>query len=168
MLPPELIYQNSNFFESLLEHRFIFDLGRSLLLRETPEFLNVLKADVDMFGFDIVLGSGARVLHVQMKIRSNTLPSNPYDIQENLWLIEHAVVIWILYSSENLESISYSMVGCPMPSMDRYPIGKRTGFRAIKMQTAESYDTIDQLAQRLFPIRATNNPMDRSGESAAS
>jgi hypothetical protein len=154
MVAPELIYQNSTFFENLLEHRFVFELGRALLLREIPELLNVLKGEVDMFGFDLVLGSGDRVIHTQMKTRSKAPPPNTYDIQENLWSIPNAAVIWVLYDQDSIDPIAYYLFGNPMPPMSNYGVGKRAGFRAVKMQHGTRFDTITALADTIFPRKA--------------
>ncbi|OYY94576.1 MAG: hypothetical protein B7Y41_07050 [Hydrogenophilales bacterium 28-61-23] len=61
MPDPNFIYQNSRFFENLLEHRFLFDLRRHLVLDSTPRLVNVLKSEVDAYGFDLVLSVAARV-----------------------------------------------------------------------------------------------------------
>ncbi|HEX8922212.1 MAG TPA: hypothetical protein VF766_12100, partial [Pyrinomonadaceae bacterium] len=70
MPDPSFIYKNSRFFENLLEHRFLFDLGQHLVLAEQQQLLNVLKSEVDAFGFDLVLSIADRSIHVQMKTRS--------------------------------------------------------------------------------------------------
>jgi len=58
MLHPEFLYRHSRFFENLLEHRFLFELRRYLVLAPEPQLVNVLKSEVDAFGFDIVLSVG--------------------------------------------------------------------------------------------------------------
>lgn len=55
MLTPQFISGNSSFFENLLEHRFLFEIGRELVLRPDPLVVNILKSEVDAFGFDLVL-----------------------------------------------------------------------------------------------------------------
>lgn len=85
MPDPDFIYKNSRFFENLLEHRFLFDLSRHLVLSDPPRLLNVLKSEVDSFGFDLVLAVAGRSLHVQMKTCSGAPPPNAYDLPESLW-----------------------------------------------------------------------------------
>ncbi|NJK45255.1 MAG: hypothetical protein HC933_14150 [Pleurocapsa sp. SU_196_0] len=151
MPDPDFIAQNSTFFENLLEHRFLFDLRRELVLRDTPELLNVLKSDVDIFGFDLVLAVGDKSVHVQMKTRSGKPPANPYMISEALWRLPNACVIWMLYSSENLEPTGYYLFGFPMPDLEKFSVAKRTGRRNVRMQQARPL-TLKVLAELLFPV----------------
>jgi len=44
MPTPQFLQNHSRFFENLLEHRFLFDLGRELVLRDPPQLLGILKA----------------------------------------------------------------------------------------------------------------------------
>lgn len=153
MPDPDFIYKNSRFFENLLEHRFLFDLRRHLVLADPPRLLNVLKSEVDAFGFDLVLAVAGRSLHVQMKTRSGAPPPNAYDLPESLWEYQDDCAIWMLYDPAALEPISYYVLGLPMPPAERFPPSrKRAGFRGVKMQQANHQRlSLAELAALLFP-----------------
>lgn len=153
MPDPKFIYKNSRFFENLLEHRFLFDLRRHLVLADQPRLLNVLKSEVDAFGFDLVLAVAGRSVHVQMKTRSGLPPRNAYDLPESLWGYPDACAVWMLYDAAVLEPISYYVLGFPMPPVDRFPLSKkRAGFRGVKMQQANHQRlNLGEIAALLFP-----------------
>lgn len=153
MPDPDFIYKNSRFFENLLEHRFLFDLRRHLVLSDPPRLLNVLKSEVDAFGFDLVLAVAGRSLHVQMKTRSGAPPPNAYDLPESLWGYQDACAIWMLYDAVALEPISCYVLGLPLPPAERFPMSrKRAGFRGVKMQQANHQrPSLAALAALLFP-----------------
>jgi hypothetical protein len=150
---PDFLAHHSTFFENLLEHRFLFDLRRELVLREIPQLLNVLKSDVDAFGFDLVLSVGSRSLHVQMKTRSGNPPANPYVLSEGLWRLPNSCVIWMLYDAELLEPSSYYVLGFPMPDIELFPPSTRVARRKVKMQQATyKQQSLRQLSNILFPL----------------
>ncbi len=150
MPDPDFIAGNSRFFENLLEHRFLHDLSSRLVTQHPPRLLNVLKAEVDQFGFDLVLSVGGITRHVQMKTRSGNPAPNPYEISESLWALQSACVIWMRYDQASLEPIGYYLMGPGLPSRDQFKISDR-GFRLVKMQRAAHHDLdIPQLAALLF------------------
>lgn len=155
MPAPDFIAQNSRFFENLLEHRFLFDLRRHLVLRPEPLLLNVLKSEVDAFGFDLVLSVSERTYHVQMKTRSGAPPSNSYDLAESLWRLPNACAIWMLYDSTTIEPTTYYLLGNPWPPLEDFVASDRSGFRKVKMQRANHPRlSLQQLANVMFPEKA--------------
>ncbi len=156
MPEPEFIYQNSRFFENLLEHRFLFDLRRHLVLRQDPLLLNVLKSEVDAFGFDLVLAVAEHTYHIQMKTRSGSPPANSYELSESLWKLPNACAIWMLYDPKTIEPTGYYLMGKPLPPIDEFASSDRPGFRKVKMQRANHARlTLTQLADVLFPAEPT-------------
>ncbi len=156
---PEFIAHNSRFFENLMEHRFLFDLARDLVLRDPPRLMNILKAEVDMFGFDLVLSVANIVRNVQVKARSGKPANTPYDIAETIWNTSGGCVVWILYSAIELEPASYFMLSDPLPLLDRFRVSERGGFPKVKMQQANHRRfSISGLADRLFGVSPSNPP----------
>lgn len=152
MVLPALIYKNSRFFENLLEHRFLFDLCRTLVLRDPPCLANVMRSEVDAFGIDLVIAVDRRTVHIQMKTRSGTPEPTAYSVAGSLWDLPNAVVAWMLYDSATLEPISYYVLGAPLPPRDTFPPASRNGFRAVKMNQATHRKlSIEQVADILFP-----------------
>jgi len=152
MPEPEFIYQNSTYFENLMEHRFLHDIGVELVLRDPPVMINILKAEVDRFGFDLVLSVDSVTRHLQMKTRSGNQTQNPYEISEALWEIPGATVIWMCYDQQTLEPNGYWCLGSPIPDKEQFKEGKRPGFRHVRMRDCPSQNlTISELADLLFP-----------------
>ena len=153
------ISRNSRFFENLLEHRFLFDLGRQLILAEEPQFLNVLKSEVDAFGFDLVLSVADRSVIVQMKTRSRVHTGNPYQLSEALWKLPDACAIWMLYDAAKIEPLRYYVLGLPMPPIENFPCANRPGYRMVKMRRANHYPLdLAGLASLLFPAASSKTP----------
>ena len=161
---PDFISSNSRFFENLLEHCFLFDLGRHLVLAEEPRLLNVLKSEVDAYGFDFVLSVAYRSLHVQMKTRSGSPPSNQYKLSEALWKLPNACAIWMLYEQATLEPSSYFVLGFPMPPIAGFMASSKSGYRSVRMRQANHHRlSLGELAELLFPrYAAPNNSFNRS------
>lgn len=152
MLKPEFISKNSRLMESLLEHRFLYDLGKHLLLTKQPRVMNVLKSEVDMFGFDLVLATADRTVHIQMKTRSGKPTNSPFNLSEQLWKIRDAGTIWMLYDAGTLEPTNYSVLGFPMPPLNGFGKSERHGFRSVKMQQANHRRlSLGAVADLLFP-----------------
>jgi hypothetical protein len=150
---PDFIARNSRFFENLLEQRVLFDLRRHFATSSPPRLLNVLKSEVDAFGFDLVLSISDRAVHVQMKTRSGLPPSNRYDLSDALWSLPTACAVWTLYDAATLEPSSYYVLGFPMPDLHTFSRGSRIGYRGVKMQQANHRRLrLQQLAQLLFPL----------------
>lgn len=155
MVTPQLIYRNSRFFESILEHRFLYDLCRSLVLRTPADLANVMRSEVDAFGVDLVVAVGQRTVHIQMKTRSGSPEPTPYQISEAIWQLPNAVAIWMLYDPSNLEPMSYYVLGAPLPPMDDFYPAKRVGYRSVRMNKAvHKRLSLEQLTQLLFPVTA--------------
>jgi hypothetical protein len=129
MPAPHFISQNSRFFDNLLEHRFLFDLRRHLVLRKKPLLLNVLQSEVDAFGFDLVLSVGEHTYHIQMKTRSGAPPATSYDLAESLWRLPNACAIWMLYDASTIEPTGYYLLGNPLPPMDGFVASKQAEYR---------------------------------------
>jgi hypothetical protein len=154
MPTPDFIAHNSTFFENLMEHRFLHDIGVSLVSRVAPKMVNILRAEVDRFGFDLVLSVDATTRHLQMKTRSGNPPNNPYQISEALWAINGASVVWMCYDQTTLEPTGYWTLGVPMPAIEFFPLADRVGYRNVRMQDCPEPTknlNIHQLADRLFP-----------------
>lgn len=151
---PNFIASHSRFFENLLEHRFLFDLGRHLVLSPEPRLLNVLKSEVDAYGFDFVLSVADQSVHVQMKTRSGAPSPTPYDLSETLWTLPNACAIWMLYDSGTLNPTSYFVLGFPMPDLDNFGLSSRAGYRTVRMQRANHCRvSLNDVADILFPSK---------------
>ncbi len=152
MIKHKFISTNSRLIESLLEHRFLYDVGKHLLLAKKPGVLNVLKSEVDMFGIDLVLATHNQTVHIQMKTRSGKPTGSPFNLSEQLWKLPRAGTIWMLYDTGTFEPTSYSVLGFPMPAINGFKKSDRRGFRSVKMRQANHrHLTIGAVTDLLFP-----------------
>lgn len=159
MLTKDFFSHNSSLLENLFEHRFIFDMQRELLLRDEPLLLNVLKSEVDAFGFDLVLAVGSLIYHVQMKTISGTTKS--HNVKESLWGLQNPCVIWLRYDPTDLEPISYNLKllhSSLYTDFRQSTIGFgedqciKLGSRRLEANKADHKDkTLPELAKILFP-----------------
>ena len=153
-MPTSQFLQNhSRFFENLLEHRFLYDLGRELVLREPPQLLGILKAEVDMEGIDLTLTCGGMIRNIQMKTRSKAPAPTSYNISDAVWKATDACILWMIYDPNTLEPIDYYLLGCPLPSLSGFRISpKRVGYRKLWTRNANHKKcSIQQIAEVLFP-----------------
>lgn len=152
MLTPEFLQKNSHVIENVLEHRFLFDLSRELLLRREPRILNISHSEVDCDGVDFVISCGPRLYNVQMKARSNQPAFTSYDIAESIWSVPGGCVIWMIYDPVNLEPKTYYLLGSPLPAVKNFRAAKRKGYRRVWTRNANHVNLmLSELAQILFP-----------------
>jgi hypothetical protein len=150
---PEFIAHHSRFFENLLEHRFLFDLGRELVLRSPPQLLGILKAQVDMDGIDLTLTCADRIRNIQMKTRSRAPATTYYNISDLVWSSADACIVWMIYNPNTLEPISYYLLGCPLPPLTTFRVSPdKKGYRKLWTRNATHRDiSVQELAVLLFP-----------------
>lgn len=153
MPTPKFLAHHSRFFENLLEHRFLFDIGKQLVLRDPPQLLGILKAQVDMDGIDLTLTSGGRIRNIQMKTRSNAPSPSAYNISDALWSSADACILWMIYDPKTLDPISYYLLGCPLAPLESYRRSPdKAGYRKCWTRNANHKKcTIEQIAETLFP-----------------
>jgi hypothetical protein len=152
MPTPRFLQHHSRFFENLMEHRFLFDLGRELVLRDPPQLLGILKAQVDMDGVDLTLTCAGRIRNIQTKTRSNAPAATYYNISDSVWSAD-GCILWMIYDPNTLEPISYYLLGCPLPPLASFRSSpKREGYRKLWTRNANhSKMSLKQLATVLFP-----------------
>lgn len=153
MPSPHFIAANSRVIENLLEHRFIFDLRRHFLCQPHPVILDVLKPEVDTFGYDLAISARGEMRFVQMKTRSGRPGGKPEMIAESLWRQPGGCVIWIFYDPAKLEPTSYFLLGIPLPPMSEFTAPARSGFRSVPARRANHRSlTLVGVADLLFPL----------------
>lgn len=153
-ITPGFISANSTFVENVLEHRFIYDVSKCLLF-EQGVLVNMMRSEVDAFGFDFVLSSGKRTVYVQMKTRSKAATGSPYAIADALWKLDNSFVVWMVYNPADLEPLTYYCLDCSLNSVGKFPESKRVGRRAVKMKDVTHKNLkLEALIKILFPSAA--------------
>lgn len=114
--------------ESIIEHRFIADVLCALWRRGIVD-AEVLRAEFDAGGYDLVLSCGDLVRHIQLK--AGLADGKKRDVPINLNLVRKAsgCVVWIDVSPE-LEFKAFWWFGCQqggaLPDTSTLAIGKHT------------------------------------------
>ncbi|MXO86460.1 hypothetical protein GRI38_10530 [Altererythrobacter aurantiacus] len=155
---------NSSILEKLLEHQFVASLTASLWRRGFRD-IEVLRAEVDAFGHDIVIEAGGILRHIQLKSSHRDARTARVNIHSRLATKPSGCVIWYLYDRSTLELGPFrwfgSEPGTAMPPLGdriaRDSRGNRQGQKAeredIRVLPKARFDTlatIDDLADTLF------------------
>lgn len=163
--------------EKLIEHLFLAELLRALWRKgiRDPE---VLRAEVDRGGFDIVLDVNGIMRHIQLKASYVGAKTSKVPVNTNLAAKPHGCVIWIFFDPETLNLGPYlwfgGRAGTVMPSLGdrvgrhtRGTKGPRPKIRVLGRGVFTSLQTIDALIEQLFglPGAATVSaaPLDDCG-----
>jgi hypothetical protein len=143
----------SHYRENLLEHVFIAEVLQACARRRRK--VEVLRAEVDDAGYDLVLESNGVIRHIQLKSRSGK-NRNPLVVNENLQ--EHVggcVVLldWYLDHEARI-SMSYRWWGTgPGEMTGKLPERRATGqwnMRRLTLGSMEVISSVDTLVERLF------------------
>jgi len=174
-------YLKSTFVEQLVEHVFIAEVLQEVWYR-FKKTVEVLRAEVDASGYDVVLECNGFMRHVQLKTSSpDKNGSQPVNVA--LASKPSGCVVWV-FRHEDTEScrtqLSYRYFGdspgIPLPNMESFRFGKRTtkgkgGVKptraSIRMIPKGQFATVPDtkaLVERLFDLTFAPNmePDDRS------
>lgn len=159
--------------EKVLEHLFVGDLLRCLW-RHGRRDIEVLRAEVDKGGYDIVLEANGVIRHVQLKSSHLTAATSEVGINVGLAAKPSGCVLWIKFDPESMQLGPFlwfgGAPGAPLPSLGervgKHSKGDRNGFKAhrpnirlLRRGQFESLPAIDDVVQALFGIRTAPKPM---------
>jgi hypothetical protein len=104
------LFLDSSLREKLIEHVFVGDLLRLLWRRNTLD-VEVLRAEVDRGGYDLVLECNNVLRHIQFK--SSHRGAKTSEVTVNLKLADKpsGCVIWVLFDQETLQLGPYLWFG---------------------------------------------------------
>ncbi len=155
----------SSFREKTLEHIFVGECLKALWVRDVPD-AEVLRADVDGAGYDIVMEARGFLRHIQLKSSFIGAKTASVKINRKLGEKPSGCVIWIWFDRDSLMLGSYgwfgNVTGEPLPDLTEFPAarhtkGDATGFKAERPRIAvinksrfEILDTIEDVVARLF------------------
>ncbi len=95
-------YLRSSFYEQLVEHVFISELLQEAWFR-FHRVVEVLRAEVDASGYDIVLECEGILRHVQLKTSRTAARAGSQKVALALGTKPGGCVVWILRSEGRLE-----------------------------------------------------------------
>ena len=159
-------FLESRLREKIIEHLFVGDL-LSCLWRRGSRDIEVLRAEVDRAGYDLVLESNGVLRHVQLKASYLSARTSKVGININLAQKPSGCVIWIWFNPDTMDLGPFLWFGGkpgePLPSLGnrvgKHTKGDRTGrkaarpnIRLIRKGQFSSILTMDDVAQELFGV----------------
>ena len=150
--------------EKVVEHIFLAELSRSLLLDLKQPF-EVLRSEFDAFGYDVVIEVGGILRHFQLKATVSTGRRANVDIQVALGDKPGGCVVWIFVDKDTLELGPFLWFGAgpgrALPDLGerevRHSRGDaagtkkvRTGLRRLPKGAFTRFDAIRDLAAAMF------------------
>jgi hypothetical protein len=94
--PDKALFTNSSLREKILEHQFVGELLRVLWCKGMRQ-VELLKAEVDAGGYDLVLECNGVTRHVQLKSSYRGAKTSRVNIHVGLQRRDSGCVIWIMF-----------------------------------------------------------------------
>src|SRR5665213_1357811 len=164
-------FRNSSLREKVIEHLFGGELLRSLWCRGRYDF-EVLRAEVDRSGYDLVFECNGVLRHVQLKSSYAGASTSTVDVHVSLQAKPHGCVIWVLFNPKNLVLGPYRWLGEDAASGPLSLAGMRVAkhkkadskgrkaekpdIRVMRKASFSCLQTIDEVADRLFGLNGTS------------
>lgn len=150
--------------EKVVEHIFLAELSRSLLLDLGLPF-EVLRSEFDAFGYDIVIEANGVLRHIQLKVTIAFGARAHVDVQVALSNKQCGCVVWIFVDPTTLILGPFLWLGGapghPLPPLGdravRHAKGNaagekkvRPGLRRVPKGMFTRFDTVQELAMAMF------------------
>lgn len=134
-------YMKSIFYEQLVEHVFVSEVLQEVWYSfgKTAE---VLRSEVDAFGYDLVFDCNGVVRHVQLKTSKHDAKASGQKVNVALAEKPSGCVVWIFRGEEHgtrRMTLTYKFFGSKakrrLPSLDGFKVAKHTKRNAHGDQT---------------------------------
>lgn len=151
--------------EKLVEHVFVGEILRNLWRAGVHE-VDVLRAETDASGYDIVVEVGSVVRHIQLKSSALNSRTSRQKVNLALGCKPSGCVLWVLFNSSTLELGPFlwfgGIPGDPLPDMTSFPVAKHTkgnaegvkaeraNIRVITKGKFTKVDSISGVIEKLF------------------
>ncbi len=157
-------FLESGLREKVIEHLFVGGLLRCLW-RQGLRDIEVLRAEVDRAGYDLVLESNGILRHVQLKASYRSAKTSQVSININLAHKPSGCIIWIWFDPDSMDLGPFlwfgGQPGEPLPPLGdrvgKHTKGNRTGLKAERPNIRlvvkgkfSSLSTMDDVAKSLF------------------
>ncbi len=152
--------------ERIVEHVFIGDVMRRLWQRDIMD-IEVLRAEFDTSGYDLVMSSASVLRHIQLKVSLVDGARSRININLKLGKTPSGCVIWIIVDHD-LEIVEYrwfgGLPGEPLPDISEHGVVRHTranargekavrdGQRSLSRSDFVSLDGLDAVIEQLFGI----------------
>ena len=165
----------SNFFEQLVEHAFVSEILQEVYYGR-GEVVEVLRSEVDSYGYDLILECNGVMRHVQLKTSRPEARASGQKVHTKLGEKPGGCVIWVI-RHECPESrrmrLSYRFFGGAagerLPSLAEFKVAKhnkgdstgkkkeRPAIRVIPKSRFQGIETTSELVDVLFGPRVPND-----------
>jgi hypothetical protein len=165
--PDNSHFLQSSLREKLLEHVFVGELLQ-YLWRAQRRDVEVLRAEIDASGYDLVLECNGVLRHVQFKSSHRDASTREVTVHVNLVKKPSGCVIWIVFDADTLKLGPFLWFGAPpgqpLPTLADFPVahhvkGNRAGkkaprpnLRVVGRRHFEEMPNIDSVAVALFGV----------------
>jgi hypothetical protein len=155
---------DSSLRERVIEHLFVGDLLRTLW-RAGRRDVEVLRAEVDMGGYDLAIESGGALRHVQLKASHRGARTAQVAVSVKLAAKPSGCVVWVIFDADTLSLGPFlwlgSAPGTALPELgsriarhskadSRGVKGERPGHRVVRRGSFTRLDTMTEVAAALF------------------
>jgi hypothetical protein len=156
--------ENSVLREKVIEHVFLADLARALLLKTRIPF-EVLRSEFDANGYDLVVEAGGILRHIQLKAGRQGGKRANVGINTALSSKPGGCVVWMMVDEATLKLGPFYWLGGapgePLPPLGdkvgRHTKGDATGAKALRPALRvipkgrfTRLETIEEVAEKLF------------------
>ena len=151
--------------ENILEHAFLGDLGKELWRRKHFD-VEILRAEFDSAGYDIVVCANNITRHIQLKVRKAAGRTAGWGISERLAEKPSGCVVVMYIDDATLHVRNYGLFadspGCPLPDISHFKAVKhtkgdstgfkaeRSGHRRVPKSQFKTFPNIEELFTALF------------------
>lgn len=166
----EADYIHSSRRENLIEHLFIGEVLRYLWCAGYQD-VDVLRAETDAGGYDVVIEANSVIRHIQLKSSAKDAKTARQKINVELWNKPSGCVVWVRFDGSTISLGPYKWYGGPAGAKltarsdpDKLPRAKHTKANAQGEKSErknicvlnggdfEDLQTIADLVERLFNI----------------
>jgi hypothetical protein len=155
---------DSSLRERVIEHLFVGDLLRTLW-RAGRRDVEVLRAEVDMGGYDLAIESGGSLRHIQLKASHRGARTARVAVSVKLAAKPSGCVVWVMFDADTLALGPFlwlgSEAGGALPDLgarvarhskadSRGVKGERPGHRIVRRGAFARMETIGEVAAALF------------------
>ena len=156
---------NATLREKVVEHLFLADLSRHLLLERRMPF-EVLRAEFDAFGYDVVVEANGVMRHVQMKAGRSDGTNRRVEINTALVSKPGGCVVWIMIDPQTFMLGPFYWFGGepgqPLPELGdrvaRHTRGERgekklrPAMRVLRRTGFRRLESLSELGNALFGL----------------
>ncbi len=162
--PDKALFTNSSLREKILEHQFVGELLRVLWCKGMQQ-VELLKAEVDAGGYDLVLECNGVMRHVQLKSSYRGAKTSRVNINVGLQRRHSGCVVWIMFDPATMRIGPFLWLGNP-PDQPTPGFGARIGrhskgdqhgrkaerpnIRVVSKAEFTVLDSMEDLADALF------------------